>query len=139
MGRVNKIPSIVADLKSAILNSLHELGSKGVEYAVKNHEFQNRTFNLEDSYGYAVYENGIIIGSPIMFGKKATKPNGGKFGYSEGEKFLIEQSPSGIYSLVVVAGMYYAEDVQFYYGLDVIEGSFLRVKSVTELVWNKWK
>lgn len=96
-----------------IINALNKIG----EFALSKtnlHEFDNYSFNLEDSYAYAVYKNGNIVSGPVLLDKKATDPNpiGGKFGRDYSKDYLKEIKPQGGYSLVVVANTPYAVAVE---------------------------
>lgn len=103
---------------------MNKIGRIGVEWAIQNHEFNNRTKNLEDSYGYAVYKNGSIQGNPFVTNQNATKPKGGKYGHEEAIQFLKTYKPPYLgWTLVVVAAMEYAQFVEFYYKLDVLQSS----------------
>jgi len=112
---------------------MNEIGRIGVSWAIQNHEFNNRTNNLEDSYGYAIYKNGSIQGQPFVTTPKASKSVRGKSGHDEAVKFLqaYDSFPTG-WSVVVVAGMEYASFVEFYYGLDVLQGSEMIAKEAAD-------
>jgi hypothetical protein len=43
-----------------LVNALAKLGGEAVLYAYRKKSFKNRTFNLHDSYGSAVYVNGVL-------------------------------------------------------------------------------
>lgn len=132
----------IAATEEAMYNAMSKIGELGVEYAVEMHEFKNQTFNLQDSYGYAVYFNGQIVGNPMMAQKRATKPNevGGieYSGREEGFNLLDDfNAPSQGWSVVVVAGMVYASFVEEYYGLDVLQGSEQEAKVASENIFNQ--
>ncbi len=96
-----------------IIQALNKIG----EFALSKtnlHEFDNYSFNLEDSYAYAVYKDGQIISGPVLLDKKATEPNpsGGKFGRDYSKEYLKGIKPKGGYSLVVVANTPYAVAVE---------------------------
>ena len=110
-------------LRRDVLAAMDILGMEAIKYAITNHEFNNRTNNLEDSYGYAVYYNGSQI-NKVITDKKATVLKGGKSGNEEANTFLDNYNAGDGYTLVVVAGMYYAAYVEFEYGLDVLTGSY---------------
>lgn len=146
--RSGTIPSLASSkiMQTVILDALRKLGKIGVDYAIKNHEFQNRSNNLEDSYGFAIYYNKAIIEQPFMYDKNAIRmvEVEGKMysGYREGQKFLLNYKPdTNSYTLVVVAGMIYASFVEGYYGLDVLQGSYLKVQEEAPRMFKnlKWK
>lgn len=136
----------IADLEEQMYNAMVKIGEVGVEYAVNMHGFQNQTFNLQDSYGYAIYYNGQMAGNPMMVDKKADYPKevGGLTysGREEGIKALEGfNPPEQGWSVVVVAGMVYASFVEEYYGLDVLLGSEQEAKIYAENILNeiKWE
>lgn len=131
VSRVGKIPALPSGqaLDKRVEDVLHKVGRVGVEYAIQNHEFNNQTNNLEDSYGYAIYKDGSLRGVPFVTTPKAKEPNDGKYGSNEAYSFFASYKPSSNeWVLVVVAGMEYASMVQFYYGLDVLQGSELEAR-----------
>lgn len=60
------------------------------------HEFTNRTFNLEDSYVWAVYYNGKVVpdGYGFAHSQKATKENEGLSGREQAEHFVSRYKPT---------------------------------------------
>ena len=124
-------------MDTLIEEALHKIGEVGLKAAVQMHEFQNRSFNLEDSYGYAVYKNGAIVGSPVVLNPKATETKKWKgksySGHKEAVDFLTEYKPDNMgWTLVVVAGMFYAAYVERYYNLDVLQSSQLQAEMAAE-------
>jgi len=116
-------------MDTIIEEKLHKIGMDGVKYAIEHHVFKNRTYNLQDSYGYAIYRNGAMVGDPVILDKKATVAIKGMYGYDECVKKLNEFKPeSSAWTLVVMAGMYYASYVEEYYGLDVLENSYMHAQ-----------
>ena len=124
----------------SIEKKLRYIGEKGVEFAIHNHEFGNVTHNLEDSYGYAVYKYGNIQGSPFVTNPKATTPKvKGEISYSgnsEAINFLqsYKPHPEG-WTLVVVAGMFYASFLEFYHMLDVLQDSEAYAENLANAVF----
>ena len=147
--RTGEIPTLANDkiMQTIVIDALYKLGLIGVKWAIQHHEFHNRSNNLEDSYGFAIYHNGGILGQPFLFDKNATKMveiHGKKYsGYREGKNFLLNFKPSTHnYTLVVTAGLIYASFVEEYYGLDVLQSSYLEVRKQADnvlknLKWNK--
>lgn len=111
----------------AIVESLSELAEKSIEHVLTiTRGYTHRTFNLNDSYGYGIYHNGDQV-KKWMNKPEATKPDakGGK-GSQMGSEFLdrfASESPKP-WGLVVVAGEFYAADVQILHNLDVLTGAF---------------
>jgi len=125
-------------MDTIIAEKLAEIGAIGVKYAIENHEFGNRTHNLEDSYGYAIYKNGAIYGNPFLTNKVATEQNEGVFGHDEADKFLKGYSATTEgWSLVVVAAMPYGNFVQYMYGLDVLQSSELVARNAANQILRK--
>jgi len=124
-------------MDTLIEEALHKIGQVGLKAAVQMHEFQNRTHNLEDSYGYAIYKAGTIVGSPVVLNPKATETKKWKgksySGHEEAVNFLNGYRPdSSGWTLVVVAGMFYASWVQNYYDLDVLQASQLEAEMAAD-------
>lgn len=137
--RIGQIPQLANEkvINTVILEKLHKIGQEGVKFAIENHQFNNRTNNLEDSYGYAIYNNGTMVEEPFLFNPVATQKANfqGKdySGHEEALKFLRGFKPSSNgWVLVVVAGMPYADFVQEYFGLDVLQGSFMAAKAIAD-------
>ena len=64
-------------LQEEFLDYLEEESKKLLEKAMETADFQNRTYNLFDSYGYGIYLNGSLKRSSVTSGtnqKKATQP-----------------------------------------------------------------
>lgn len=128
-------------MDTILAEKMAEIGQIGVEWAIQNHEFNNRTNNLEDSYGYAVYKDGQILGEPFVTNKSATSPKDGKFGHDQAIEFLRSYSayPVG-FSVVVCAATAYAEHVEFMYGLDVLQSSEVIARDAADRILKniKW-
>lgn len=50
-----------------LVNALAKLGGEAALYAYRKKSFTNRTFNLHDSYGSAVYVNGVLQERTIKY------------------------------------------------------------------------
>ena len=108
----------------AIVESLDKLAKLSIDNALLNKGYTNRTFNLHDSYGFAIYHNGAII-KKWMKSPEATKPDAkGSTGALRGSAFLDNFSSTGNWQLVVVAGEFYADWLQLTKGLDVLTGAY---------------
>lgn len=109
------------------INILTRLANTVLNYAQTRHTFKNQTFNLEDSYGYAIYYNGDIV-KKTLSESMANKPKIHDFevwnGRDAANSFLDRYPAQDGYTLVVVAGMFYAEWVEKIHRLDVLTGSF---------------
>lgn len=122
-------------MDTILAEKMAEIGFIGVDWAIKNHEFNNQTGNLEDSYGYAIYKYGQIYGDPFITNKSATVPKDGKFGHDQAMSFLRGYSadPSG-WAVVVCAATAYAGHVEYMYGLDVLQGSELVARQAADKI-----
>lgn len=127
-------------MNNTILIGLRKVRDIALEYAQSSHEFKNRTFNLEDSYGAAIYYDGRII-EKTLSNKKATqtvKKGGVQYsGRESAERFLNEFSAGDGYTLVVVAGMFYATWVETIHGLDVLTGSYQTAREKMKTIWKE--
>ena len=54
-------------LIKALISQLANDGEKAIREAYEGREFTNRTYNLHDSYGSAVYYNGNLVKSSIRY------------------------------------------------------------------------
>ena len=90
---------------------LASIGEKAIKVAYDDRGFTNRTFNLKDSYGSAVYLDGQLLEDTIRFigAPEAKKKRLGKSGREEINNFFKGYSPQAKgYEIVVVATMPYA-------------------------------
>lgn len=119
---------------------MQSLGDSALDDYVNGHLWNNRTFNLEDSIGYAVYVDGVKKSERFLnesekasTGKKlswkAHADNGTVFkGRDEAENFIKNYKPTKRYELIVVAGMFYAAWLEALHGLDVLTNSYQAAK-----------
>ena len=81
-----------------ILKSLTDLCNAALAKAVETHTFTNRTYNLENSFSYGIYHDGVLISSDSI-------------GKSDGEKQAIEflnlYQMKKNWGAVIVAGAWY--------------------------------
>lgn len=105
------------DVKKAISKMVDELALEGkrlVEKAYSTKDFTDRTYNLHDSYGSAVYYNGVLQPKSIYYmNSNATKARSwyGEpiYGMNEMIDFFKEYRGTGRgFDLVLVAAMPYA-------------------------------
>lgn len=101
---------------------LRSFGNYIIEYAAKSKDPNNRTYNLQDSYGYAVYHDGKIAGMPVMLHNVADEPDTeGGWGTERGKRFLESYRPKGKgWSITIVAGEFYASFLENEKNLDVL-------------------
>lgn len=72
--------------------------------------YTNRTYNLSDSYGWAVYYNGVLKRKGFLLNQVASEPHAsGKDGRQEVEDFFNSYSANSRgHELIFVAAMFYA-------------------------------
>ena len=98
-----------------VISFLAMIGEKSIQEAYQNRGFTNRTYNLKDSYGSAVYYNGALLDTTIRYigPPEAKTKRRGKSGREEVNKFFRDYSPkSNGYEIVVVATMPYAGELE---------------------------
>lgn len=98
-----------------LVNELTDYGERIINEAYNTKTFENKTFNLHDSYGSAVYKDGVYINGTLRtLEPQATKPkkvNGQMVkGKNVVSRYLRDYRPKqkGL-SLVVVAAMPYGD------------------------------
>lgn len=126
-------------IRDAIINRLGEIGKASTKHALTvTREYTHRTFNLRDSYGYGIYENGRLI-ETWMNNPSANKPDEkGGYGKDRGVSFLEGYVPEGKgYSLIVVAGEFYADYLENVKGLDVLTGAYQYTAEESESMFRR--
>ena len=98
-------------LIKALISQLADDGEKAIREAYEGREFTNRTCNLHDSYGSAVYYNGTLVKSSIRYVGAEMAEEDERYGRNEVNDFFSNYRPKnrkGI-DLVIVAAMFYAD------------------------------
>ena len=98
-------------LIKALISQLANDGEKAIREAYEGREFTNRTYNLHDSYGSAVYYNGTLVKSSIRYVGAEKAEEDERYGRNEVNEFFSNYRPKnrkGI-DLVIVAAMFYAD------------------------------
>lgn len=98
-------------LIKALISQLADDGEKAIREAYEGREFTNRTYNLHDSYGSAVYHNGVLVKSSIRYVGAEMAEEDERYGRNEVNDFFSNYRPKnrkGI-DLVIVAAMFYAD------------------------------
>jgi len=116
------IDELTERAENAILDRLCYIGSKCINEARENGNYNNPTGNLRSSIGYAVVKDGQVIEQAVV-----ERTGNGTEGKAAAEAFmakLVRDYPKGI-CLIVVAGMNYASYVEEYYGRNVLSSSEL--------------
>ena len=101
----------VGVLIKALISQLADDGEKAIREAYEGREFTNRTYNLHDSYGSAVYYNGALVKSSIRYVGAEMAEEDERYGRNEVNDFFSNYRPKnrkGI-DLVIVAAMFYAD------------------------------
>lgn len=117
--------------QNTVLEGLRLFMESCVDYAYKNHEFRNLTFNTQDSYGGAVYFKGKMYGSHYFLEQKAEKgtinmqiKTDGQFGHEKSLDFLRSYRPQSEFAICVTTGTEYSQFLERVRGLDVLTGTF---------------
>lgn len=112
MSRINNKKVLTSGCKRAlkikdrvIAAAFMNIAQDALKVAVDEHNFDNQTFNLEESYGYAVFHNGIMIDQRI---------EGASEGSQKAIDFLVSYTSTKSWELVVIAGADYAANLQGY-------------------------
>ena len=98
-------------LIKALISQLADDGEKAIREAYEGREFTNRTYNLHDSYGSAVYYNGNLVKGSISYVGAEMAEEDERYGRNEVNDFFSNYRPKnrkGI-DLVIVAAMFYAD------------------------------
>lgn len=101
----------VGVLIKALISQLANDGEKAIREAYEGREFTNRTYNLHDSYGSAVYYNSTLVKSSIRYVGAEMAEEDDRYGRNEVNDFFSNYRPKnrkGI-DLVIVAAMFYAD------------------------------
>ena len=98
-------------LIKALTSQSTDDGEKAIRQAYEGREFTNRTYNLHDSYGSAVYYDGTLVKSSIRYVGAELAEEDERYGRNEVNEFFSNYRPKnrkGI-DLVIVAAMFYAD------------------------------
>lgn len=90
---------------TAIQSAFRAVLSATIEDAVAKHNYDNQTFNLENSYGWAIYHNHVMIESDVK---------GAGDGAIMANAFLGSYLSFYDWEGVVIAGAKYAKDLEGY-------------------------
>lgn len=124
--------------RDMIAISLDDIAKKAIDYAIANKGYNNQTFNLHDSFGYAIFIDGQLYKDATMTPMRAHVEDGRDgFGHDRGYEFLVGYSPRSKYELVVVAGEFYAATLEVIYGLDVLTGAYQFTADYAKMAFTK--
>lgn len=90
---------------AAIQSAFRAVLSATIDDAVAKHNYDNQTFNLENSYGWAIYHNQTMIESDVI---------GNSEGAARAQAFLSSYLSFQAWEGVVIAGAEYAKDLEGY-------------------------
>lgn len=90
---------------AAIQSAFRTVLSATIEDAVAKHNYDNQTFNLENSYGWAIYHNHTMVESDVK---------GAGDGATRAHAFLSSYLSFHDWEGVVIAGAKYAKELEGY-------------------------
>lgn len=137
------------NFKEQFIKELTDYGERIIKEAYSTKTFQDQTFNLHDSYGSAVYEDGVYIPRTLRRldpqATKTKKLRGRQVkGHNEVERYLKNYKPrqKGL-TLVVVAAMPYGDILEagkepLRYKYRVISGARWMMNSLAQSFSAKW-
>lgn len=131
---MEKAKSIV---DGAIMASLIEIGDHALANAEKYHKYTHRTYNLSDSYGYAIYKKGVIKKLTMNDPQAIKKDQHGTSGKTLGSNFLQSYVSTKDWDLIVVAGEFYAEWLDRVKSLDVLSGAYQATVEESESLFKR--
>lgn len=116
MARLKYSELIKEPLTKDLIKVCSKLGYMAALEAYRNKTYTNRTFNLHDSYGSAVYVRGKLIKDSIRYvnRSRSVMDKRGTNGRAELVNYLTELRVDGSQeiTIVVAAAMWYAEYVE---------------------------
>ena len=134
---IKNVTAKAADiLNEEMANALSYLGEECVKRIRENPDnWQDQTGNLRSSIGYAVCNYGRSL-FKSKFEKVIGKDGNGSTGSLQGQEYVeqLAQKYTDVYTLVVVAGMDYAEYLELCLGRDVLQGTEVWAKAEIEKV-----
>lgn len=128
--------TIAKQLYQEILDELDKEAKRILNECVNERDYEHRTMNLYDSYGYGIYLKGIIMREGFLSSSpKAVANNHGRYGRDEIKHFLeTVYSPDSGIDIVVAAAMPYAVELEYGLGLRhqyrVITMSFQKLQTL---------
>ena len=138
------------DLKNralkAMIDELTYYGERVIQEAYNTRDFTNRTYNLRDSYGSAVYYDGKMVNGTLRTLGNPMATEGKKWhgetlhGRKEVTNYLKNEykpTSKGL-SLVVVAAMPYREQLELKYKYRVISGANWMMRSLADTFAGKF-
>lgn len=99
-----------AKIEQILVRELLYMAEEGVNIARDQHTYMDQTGNLTSSIGYELYVNGKSYSQ--NFQPSALGSESGEEGVQKGKSLAAEIGPDGNFSLIFVAGMSYAAEVE---------------------------
>lgn len=130
-----KIANLIKN-RSVVL-ALEDIAVKAIDYALANKGYENRTFNLHDSFGYAIYVNGELEKVKMTDAKAVIPDSYGNQGRDIGYEFLVDYRPRSNFDLVIVAGENYAATLEITYDLDVLTRSYQFAANYSKMAFKR--
>lgn len=107
-------------IKRLLIRKLLILGEQTVNICRENHTYTDQTGNLTSSIGFELFVNGSAYHENFQ---AFAGSESGEEGVNKGRTFALEVGPLGNFSLVIVAGMDYAAEVEAR-GKDVLSSGY---------------
>jgi hypothetical protein len=145
--RIRRFGEVKDKMIQDIVASLATIAWKVALKAYRQHTYKNRTYNLHDSYGSAVYLNGVLVEDSIRhieraYSKKDSThlhtPVGAERGQKALDRFLkkiVTPRKSDYITVVIAASMWYAKMVESK-GYIVLDSNFVKNEMKNEIKRN---
>ena len=112
-------------IERILIRELTAMAEMGVNIAREQHTYTDQTGNLTSSIGYELYVNGKSYSENFQPSERGS--DSGEEGINKGKSLSAEIGPLGNFSLIFVAGMPYAEEVEMR-GKEVLNPAYLYVE-----------
>ena len=126
----NYTDTVTKRIERVFIRELLKLGTECVNIArsltVEDGSFTDVTGNLRSSIGFNLYVNGALFTDDFENNPGAGSTDGSE-GVQKGKEIAAEIGPLGAFSLVLVAGMDYADEVEAR-GKDVLSSAYLHAE-----------
>ena len=119
-----------------IVNELDRDAKAVLRECVQERDYEHRTYNLYDSYGYGIYVNGRLRKKGYLSSSPRATENKKWYGEEIKGRDQIDEflnngfNPSGLIDVAVVATMPYAKVLEYKYGYKVISMSFQKLSEL---------
>ncbi len=123
---------VARQLERIIIRELQILGAECVNIARTQGDYMDQTGNLRSSIGFELYANDKLVDENFEPHPGAGSTDGSE-GKMKGKALATEIGPLGTYTLVIVAGMEYAEEVEAR-GRDVLSSANLYAETQMAMI-----